>query len=244
MDRVKVKGIIISDSNYSESSKILQVLTAEYGLIGVLSKGCRNYKSKLRSVSMKLTYGYFYIVYKENGLSVLTEVDIIDDLKNIKTDLNKIGYSSYLIDLARQVIKQNSDGQIFTILESSLLKINNGFDPALITNIAELKYLSFLGVSPILDRCAVCGNTKDIITINSDAGGYICSDCYTNEYITDDRTIKLLRMFEYVDISKIKELNIQDKNKREINKFLEDYYVKYTGLYLKHKNFLKQINQN
>ena len=244
MNKIKVKGIVINDTNYSESSKILHLLTSEYGLIGVISKGCRNYKSKLRSVSMKLTYGYFYINYKEDGLSTLTEVDIIDELKNIKTDLVRIGYSSYLIDLAKQVVNQNQNEEIFNILEASLLKINNDFDPGLITNIVELKYLSYLGVSPILDRCAVCGSTKDIVTVNSDAGGYICKDCYTNEYVTDDKTIKLLRMFNFVDISKIKELNIQEKNSKEINKFIEDYYLKYTGLYLKPKSFLTQIKQN
>lgn len=244
MNKTKVKGIIINDTNYSESSKILHILTYEYGLIGVISKGCRNYKSKLRSVSMKLTYGYFYINYKEDGLSTLTEVDVIDDLKNIKTDLIKIGYSSYLIDLAKQVIKQNCSEEIFSILESALLKINENFSPSVITNIVELKYLSFLGVSPILDQCAICGNSKDIVTVNSDVGGYICKNCYTNEYITDEKTVKLLRMFNFVDISKIKELNIQDKNSNEINKFLEDYYLKYTGLFLKPKNFLSQIKQN
>ena len=31
------------------------------------------------------------------------------------------------------------------------------------------------------------------------------------------------------------------KNKNEINKFLEDYYDRYTGLYLKSKDFLKQL---
>ena len=244
MNKIKVKGIIISETNYSESSKVLNILTGQYGLIGVISKGCRNYKSKLRSVSMKLTYGYFYINYKEDGLSTLTEVDVIDNLKNIKTDLTKIGYSTYLIDLANQVIKQNDSVEIFDILESSLLKINVGFDPAIITNIVELKYLSYLGVSPILDRCSICGSTKNIITVNSDSGGYLCANCYTNEYITDEKTVKLLRMFEFVDIAKIKEFNIQDQNKKEINKFLEDYYTKYTGLYLKSKSFLEQINQN
>lgn len=244
MNKIKVKGIIISETNYSESSKILNILTSNYGLIGVISKGCRNYKSKLRSVSMKLIYGYFYINYKKDGLSTLTEVDVIDDLKNIKNDLTRIGYSSYLIDLANQVIKQNNNEEIFNILEGALLKINNGFDPSVITNIVELKYLFYLGVAPILDRCSICGETKNIVTINSDAGGYICNNCYNNEYITNDKTVKLLRMFEFVDLSKIKELNIQDKNKKEINKFLEDYYTKYTGLYLKSKNFLNQIKQN
>lgn len=241
MEKIKVKGIVISDTNYSESSKILNILTENLGLVSAISKGCKNYKSKLRSASCKLTYGYFYLNYKEDGISTLTEVDILNDFKHIKTDLKKIGYSTYLIDLARQVVKQNESKEIFNILEASLLKIEKDFDPALITNIAELKYLSFLGVAPILDRCASCGNTKDIITINSDAGGYICKNCYTNEYITDEKTLKLLRMFNLVDIIRIKELNILDKNKREINKFLEDYYTKYTGLYLKSKDFLSQI---
>lgn len=241
MQTIKVKGIVISETNYGESSKILNVLTKEYGLIGIISKGCRNLKSKLRSVSTKLTYGYFYINYKENTLSTLLEVDVINEFKNIKTDLSRIGYASYLIDFARQVIKENKSEKIFEILEAALIKIDAGFDSAIITNIVELKYLSFLGVMPVLDRCSMCGSTSDIVTISSDSGGYICKNCYTNEYITDEKTVKLLRMFSFVDIDKIKELNILDRNKIEIDRFLENYYLRYTGLYLKSKDFLSQI---
>ena len=56
-----VEGIVLSETNYSESSKILNVLTKEYGLIGIISKGCRNIKSKLRGVSRKLLYGTIHI---------------------------------------------------------------------------------------------------------------------------------------------------------------------------------------
>ena len=236
-----MKGIIISDTNYSESSKILNVLTKEYGLIGIIAKGCRKLKSKLRSVSTKLTYGYFYINYKENTLSTLLEVDVLNDFKTIKTNLTKIGYALYLVDFARQVEMENKDEQIFNILEAALVKIEEGFDPGIITNIVELKYLFFLGVRPELNKCSKCGSTKNIVTISGDSGGYICKNCYTNEYITDEKTVKLLRMFEFVDISKIKELNILDRNKKEIDTFLESYYLRYTGLYLKSKDFLSQI---
>ena len=71
-----VEGIVLTDVNYSESSKILNVLTKEYGLIGIISKGCRNMKSKLRGVSRKLVYGKFHIYYKENSLSTLISVDV------------------------------------------------------------------------------------------------------------------------------------------------------------------------
>ena len=236
----KVKGIIIKDINYKESSKILHILTREYGNIGVISKGCRNMKSKLRSVSSKLTYGYFYIS-KKDELSTLIEVDIIDDLKNIKKDFSKIGYLSYLVDLTNQVIKETNNFSLFDIMSSAIEKINSGFDPMIITNIVELKFLEDLGVKPILDCCSICGSKEEIVTISSDTGGYICRNCYTNQYVVDLKTIKLLRMFYYVDISKIKELNILDKNKYEINNFLTSYYERYTGLYLKSKDFLESI---
>ena len=100
----KVEGIVVSETNYSETSKILNVYTKEYGIIGVLSKGCRSLKSKLRSVSCKLTFGYFHIYYKENALSTLISVDLIDSLKNSKSDIKKISYLSYIIDLTVQVV--------------------------------------------------------------------------------------------------------------------------------------------
>ena len=237
----KVKGIVLSETLYSESSKILNVLTKEHGKIGIISKGCRNLKSKLRSVSAKLVYGDFNIYYKEDGLSTLISVDVINDFENIKKDLSKIGFSMYLLDLTNQVLKESNDDEIFDLLEAALIKINDGFDSSIITNIIELKYLSFLGVLPILDKCSICGSNKEIVTISGTDGGYVCRNCYTNQFITDEKTIKLLRMFFYVDISKIKELNILDRNKKEINDFLESYYNKYTGLYLKSKNFLNQI---
>ena len=239
----KVIGIVLSDTNYSESSKILNVLTKEHGKIGIISKGCRNLKSSLRSVSSKLTYGYFNIYYKQEGLSVLISVDIINDFSNIKQDLFKIGYATFLSDLTNQVLKETSSNEIFDLFINGLIKINDDFDPMIITNIIELKYLNYLGVMPILDCCSVCGSNKKIVTVSSFSGGYLCVNCYKNEYIVDEKTVKLLRMFNYVDISKIKELNILPKNKNEINRFLENYYDRYTGIYLKSKDFLTQLRE-
>ena len=39
----------------------------------------------------------------------------------------------------------------------------------------------------------------------------------------------------------ISKLKISDKVKNEINMFLNTYYDRYTGLYLKSKNFLKKL---
>ncbi len=114
--RLKTKGIVLSETPFSETSKILNVLTEDYGLIGIMSKGSRNVKSKLRGVSNKMNYCEYTINYKENGLSTLIEGDTINSFKNIYNDMEKAMYAFYLIDLVYQVLKENNDGNIFNLL--------------------------------------------------------------------------------------------------------------------------------
>lgn len=240
---IEVEGIIISELSYGETSKIINILTKEKGIIGIIAKGAKQLKSDLRSVSERLTYGKFNIYYKQDKLSTLISVDVIDTFKNIKKDLKKISYATFLIDLSEQVYKQNQREEIYDLLIESLIKINSGFNEIVITNIIELKYLDFLGVMPIIDACSICGSTNNIVTINATSGGYICQNCYQNEYMVSEKTIKLIRMYYYVDISKITKMEVSEKTTNEINKFLDDYYDKYTGLYLKSKSFLKDLNK-
>ncbi len=236
-----VKGLVLSETNYSDSSKILNVLTSEYGLIGIISKGCRNLKSKLRGSSRKLVYGMFHFYYKENGLSTLISIDVISDYPKTIMNLERVVYASYLLDLTRQVVKQSRDKAILYLLCSALNKIENGLDSAVVTNILELKYLDFLGVSPIVTGCAVCGKTTNIVSLSPTAGGFICKDCYQNEGYYSDKAIKLLQMYYYVDLEKITKIDVDHKVNMEINKFLEDYYDRYTGIYLNSKKMLKNV---
>lgn len=240
----KVEGIILNEKSYGETSKIINVLTKEYGVIGMIAKGAKAIKSPLRSVTGKLTFANFFIVYKKDKLSTLNNADVIDHFKNIKQDIDSISYASFLLELSEQVVRHNSTKLVYELLIDALKKINEGFDPMVITNIIELKYLDFLGVMPVLDSCANCGATTGIVTLSSSMGGYVCKNCIrNNEHEIDTKVIKLIRMFYYVDISKIEKLEIKDKFKNEINTFLDEYYDRYTGLYLKSKDFIKNLNK-
>ncbi len=238
-----IEGIVISEKAYGETSKIINIITKEHGIISVIAKGSRTLKSELRSVTTKLTYGNFNIYYKKDKLSILKSVDIINNFKNIRTNLDKISYASFIIDLTEQVMKHNDDLTIYHLLISSLNKINDNFDPMVIMNIIELKYLEYLGVMPILECCSICGSKNSVATLSASKGGYICRNCLTNERIVSEKVIKLIRMFYYVDISKIEKTNISDNIKKEINLFLDEYYDRYTGLYLKSKEFLTNLNK-
>lgn len=237
----EVEGIIINERPYGETSKVINVLTKQYGIIGMMVKGCRTMKSPLRSVTGKLTYGKFYIYYKKDKLSLLSEVNIINNFNNIKKDIDKISYAAFLLELSEQVYRQQPNDNIYKLLIDGLIKINDGYDSLVITNIIELKFLDFLGVLPVLDGCSVCGTQNNIVTLSSDLGGYLCGVCRTNEPIISSKSIKLIRMYYYVDISKIEKLEVSMESKKEINAFLDNYYDRYTGLYLKSKIFVKEL---
>lgn len=226
---------------YKETSKIINILTKDSGIIGVIAKGASRIKSPYMGLTNKLTYGYFHINYREN-LSTLIEVDLIDSFKAIKKDLTKISYAIFLTDLVNQVYKHEQNNCIYANYLACLKKINEGFDPLIITNIFEIKMLDYLGIRPCIDKCVCCHTTSNIVTISSYKGGYLCNKCLGNEKIVNSKTIKLIRMFFYVNIDKIEKIDISYNVKNEINKFVDDYYDRYSGLYLKSKDFLNKIS--
>ena len=238
-----IEGIIVSTVDYKESSKIINILTLDEGIIGVVARGSKNLKNHLRTSTMVLSYGVFYLKDDSKRLPVVLEVDIINSFKEIRKDFLKMNYSLFLLELASQVFKHDNNCNIYKILISGLIKINEGYDPKIITNIIEMKFLNNLGIMPNLNCCVDCGSKNNIVTISSNKGGYLCNNCVLDEYKYDIKTIKLIRMFYYVDINKISKLEISDECKNEINDFLDNYYDQYTGLYLKSKSFLTDLKK-
>lgn len=238
---LEVEGFILKETPYGETSKIINVLTKEKGLIGIMCKGAKSMKSKLRFCTQTYTYGVFNLYYKEGKISNLVSVDVINPLKNIREDLTKISFVTYLAELTSQVIKESNSSSIYDNFINVVLKIDEGLDPLTLTNVLELKYLPLLGVGLNLDSCTRCGNQNEIVTIDASYGGLICKKCYQNEIIVDKKILQLIRMYYYVDIKSINTINVKEEYKHIINKFISDYYDSFTGLYLYSKKFLESL---
>lgn len=239
---LEVDGFVLSEIPYGESSKIINVLTREYGVIGIMCNGAKSLKNRYRVPTMKLSYSHFNIMYKENKLSILVSADVINPFKLVKSDILLVSFLAYLTELTSQVVKQSNDIEnIYDDFIKTILKLEDGLDPIVLTNILEIKYLEYLGVLFNLDECVICGSKNNIATFDADKGGYICINCLTNEIIVDKKVIKMIRMYYYVNIDSIKEIKVDDLTKNTINKYLDLYYERYTGLYLNSKDFLKKL---
>ena len=241
MKIISVEGIVVSTTPFKENSKILNIFTKDKGIVGCVSKGCKSLKSKLRLPSEKFAYGTFHMYYKEDGLSTLIDGDIKDYFINIKSDIIKVSYLTYICELSMNVYKESLSDEIYSLMESAILKIEEGFEPRVITNILELQYLSYLGINLNLDSCVKCGSTK-VVTLSLPKGGYVCATHVTNEPLLSEKVMKMLRLYYYVDISKISKLDIDENVSREIDHIIDEYYDEYSGVFAKSKKMLKELD--
>ena len=233
----KINGIVVKEIPYKETSKIIDVYTKD-GIYSVIAKGAKRIKSPFFSGTSFLSYGQFCI-YEKDGLSTLKSVDIISSFKNILKDIISISAATYIVNLAIQVYKQNNDSNIFELLLSSLKKLDSNINPLGIVNIFEIKMLNFLGLQLDFDTCRVCGNSNPIY-LSLDYSGCLCSNC--THSITNPKIIKLLKLYTIVEIDKIDKLELDNRLLLSVNKFIDEYYEKYTGVYLKGKKLFMDVN--
>ena len=240
MKIISVEGIVVNTTPFKENSKILNILTKDHGIIGCVSKGCKNLKSKLKTISEKFAYGTFHMYYKEDGLSTLIDGDVENYFINIRSDIIKVSYLTYICELASSAYKESNSEDIYPLLINAILKIEEGHSPRIITNILELQLLEYLGINLNLDSCVVCGSSK-VVTLSLEKGGYVCASHRTTEELLDEKVMKLLRLYNYVDISKITNLDIDEEVSKKISHIIDLYYDQYSGVYVKSKRMLKEL---
>ena len=82
------------------------------------------------------------ISYKENGLSTLVDGDIINYFENIKSDITKIGYLSYLTELVTGVYKEceNKNRVLHTCGNRACFNRNASFSDTYCFDICEYNF--------------------------------------------------------------------------------------------------------
>lgn len=240
---VEVEGIILKETLYGETSKILQVMTKEYGLISIIAKGASSYKNNLRSLSLPFLYAKFLINYKKDKISTLKGGKIIKLYGSGSSNIKTYAYISYLCELTYKVLQENNDKSIFTILKSSLDKLTEGFNENVIKNIVEFKYLDYIGITPDLSMCHKCMKPAKVYAIDGKIGGFVCQDCFTNERKVPNDFQKILKRYQDVDISEIKEIKLSKENEELVSDFLKEYYQTFSAIHLNSENLLTILDK-
>lgn len=242
----KCEGIVLRTMNYGETNKIVTIFTREWGKYGVMASGAKKPKSRLSAITQPFTYGYF-LIQKGSGMGSLQQGEIITSLRSLKEDIFLTAYGSFLVELTDKSIDENkSNPYLFELLLQSLTYLNEGYDPDIIKNIYEIKMLNVLGLHPALDQCASCGSKEGTFAFSIREGGILCQRCiHIDPYHIkiSPATVKLLRIFYYLDLKRLGNISVKKETKAELKQVIDSYYEEYSGLFLKSKKFLEQMEK-
>jgi DNA repair protein RecO (recombination protein O) len=241
----KCEGIVIRTNDYGESNKIVTVFTREFGKIGLMARGAKKPNSRLSSISQLFTYGHFLFI-KGNGLGTLQQGEIVQSLRHIREDLFQTAYAAYIVDLLdKGTEERKANPFLFELLYKSLEYLNEGYDSDIIMHIFEMKMLPVLGLYPILNNCAVCGEADGRFAFSFRENGLICHRCIDKDphhFPASQSTIKLLRLFYYFDINRLGNISVKEETKNQLKQVIRIYYDENSGLILKSRRFLDQMD--
>ncbi|WP_026692863.1 DNA repair protein RecO [Peribacillus kribbensis] len=242
----KCEGIVIRRTNYGENNKIITLYTREWGKIAVMARGASKPSSRFSAVTQLFNYGS-YLVQMSKGMGTLQQGETISSMRSIKEDIFSTAYASYMVELLDKSVDDRSPNPyLFELLYQSLHYINEGYDQEIITFIFEMKMLDVLGLHPNLDSCSICGAQEGSFSFSFREGGFICHRCLDKDPYhmkISPAAVKLLRLFYYFDLSRLGKISVKPETKRELERVIGTYYEEYSGLQLKSKKFLKQMDR-
>ncbi|OIJ16138.1 DNA repair protein RecO [Anaerobacillus arseniciselenatis] len=242
----KVEGIVIRTTDYGESNKILTLYTRELGKIGVMARGAKRPKSRLSSISQLFTHGQ-YVFQKTSGLGVLNQGEIISSFRDLRADIFLTAYSAYIVELLDKLTEQNEKNPyLFEFLYQTFHFIDEGYDYEILTRIFEIKMLRVAGVGLHVDGCTHCGANEGEFSFSVKEGGFLCHCCLHVDNKTlkiSAATAKLLRLFYYFELNRLGSISVKQETKIQLKQIVEEYYDEYSGLHLKSKRFLNQLDK-
>lgn len=242
----KAEGIVVRTTDYGEANKILTVYTREAGKISIMARGAKKSKSRFTAVSQLFTYGYF--LYRAgSGMGSLQQGDLIHSFRAVREDLTKTAYAVYLTELLDRLTEDKEpNNYLFEMMLHALKWMEEGKDPDIIARLFEMKMLYVAGCRPQFDVCMSCGVSDAPFFVSIREGGFICQSCQRGDpslMAVGPGTVRILRLLQHINMPQLGNINVKQETKEQLRRVLYAFLEDYTGLYLKSRRFLDQLEQ-
>ncbi len=238
MNLIKVKGIVIKETQYKDNDKIITILTDKLGKVSCIAKGAKRTNSPILACSQYLVYSEF-ILYKGNNFYYINSASVINTFYNLRIDLDKLQVVFDLTKLIQNIVDENEDTSSILKLFLNTIYVIENYDKNIKVVVAtfKIKLFDLLGYSPRIDKCSICGEQlykkennegknadiklNNIIYYDYVSNTFCCEDCIKDKdkrrYIELSKTSVIA--IKYVLASEIKKIfsfNLKESKDYEI----------------------------
>ena len=214
----KTEGIVLRETQYRDSDKILNVLTRDYGKITLKARGVRKNTSPLKSACQLLAYSEF--TYQDyGGYFTIKEANCKEMFSELRLDIEKISLGFYFAQAAEVLSEEDApDPALLSLLLNSLYALAKLEKPQRLVKTAfEWRMACLAGYEPDLSGCAVCGSeTPDRFNVNR--GCLQCAGCSLG-------ALAALRYIVGCEEKKIFSFRLGEEALRELSGISETYLM-------------------
>lgn len=183
MALVTSESVILQTFKYSDTSKILRLLTRTHGLQSVIAKGASRPKSQFGGVLEPFVEGIAAFAFKDSReLHTLSSFDLVRSRQRLGDNLIAFGGASLIAELVLKSGIEEADPHLYEAVRDALDHIQDAsqgnVESAVLGEAWSL--IAQLGFAPALDDCIECGRAlgeEENVTFDYAAGGVRCEDC-------------------------------------------------------------------
>jgi DNA repair protein RecO (recombination protein O) len=186
-------GVVLRTMRLGEADKIVMIVTEGRGKVRAVAKGVRKTKSRFGGRLEPLSHVSLQL-YEGRSLDTITQVETIDHFRGIREDLDRLSRATQLLEVIDAIVQEGEeDPRLYQMLLGALRTLEASDSP-LVVPAFFWKLLAHVGFRPILDECATCGSTDDLVAFDLTEGGSLCRDHARGTRVTPDGFALLRRI--------------------------------------------------
>lgn len=223
-----IRGIVLREFKYKESSKIIEVFTEKHGKISVNCQSVLKKNSKNLALTNRFILASFTLYKSGKDFYGLREGVVLNPYYKSNKNFDIILYKSAIADLLLRTIDTIQIDTVFTLLTNSF----DAFEEADKNYINIflgflLKYISFSGFKPNFKTCGRCGKKirGKYMYFSPKESSAICDECkdyvFDRVFMTYEEFVYFNKLL-YTKSEELKEIKLVD-NYQKIGKIIIDY---------------------
>jgi len=246
---INTTGLVLRETAYKESSKILTVLTGREGKLTVTAHGAVRRNSKLAASTQLLAFSEMTL-YSRRDRWTLTEARSAEQFIGLRDDLVLLSLGAYFAELTEAVADEDSPSAVLLPLcLNALYALSEKLKPPeLLKPAFELRLMATTGFEPLLESCDSC-RLSDIERAFLDlSGGTIrCGNCIGKtadsslHAVLGKGALSAARYVVSCDAKKLFSFAISKTSLREFSKAAEAYMLAHLDRRFRTLDFYKEI---
>ncbi|HSM08146.1 MAG TPA: DNA repair protein RecO [Gemmatimonadota bacterium] len=201
MPIVTSHSVVLQAFRYSDTSKILRLLTRDRGPVSVIARGALRARSRLSGLLEPFAEGSATFYLKSNrDLHTLSGFELIRERQALGVDLARFAGASVLCELVMRVAPREADPGLFDFLVAALDELMEVPEPQ-VRGVAAARIwqlVALLGFGPSVAACVDCGRPPEAgrpARFDLAAGGLRCHRCpQVGRYVGPDEVDALVRL--------------------------------------------------